>query len=83
MVINTGSNGDGLAGAGNIHFGTNSGSAQRGLNSAPIYWDTTTTLTLNAIGVIDTIGGGNPGSDTKVTGATAADAHRRRHWPAF
>ncbi len=72
VVINTGSTTDGLPGAGNIHFGTNSGSAS-GSNSAPIYWNANTTLTLNAIGVIDTIGG-NPGSDTNVSGATASGA---------
>jgi filamentous hemagglutinin family protein len=61
VTINTGSLTDGVAGTGNIHFGTNNG--VNGSNAAPIFWSSANTLTLNAVGQID-MPGGTPGSNT-------------------
>jgi filamentous hemagglutinin family protein len=61
VVINTGSLTDGLGGAGNIQIGTNNGAAF--LHAAPIFWNTSNSLTLNAVGII-TSPGGNPNNTT-------------------
>jgi filamentous hemagglutinin family protein len=72
VTIHTGAVGDGGAGTGNVHFGTNGGTTG-GSNSAPIYWSTGTTFEVDALGTIDMIGG-KPGADTNVSGATNAGA---------
>ncbi|HTJ65881.1 MAG TPA: MBG domain-containing protein, partial [Alphaproteobacteria bacterium] len=72
VVINTGSPGDGLGGSGNIHFGNNN--SVNGSNAAPIYWTSSHSLTLNAVGVIDTIGGSPTGSTGTAAGAGAQAA---------
>ena len=72
VVINTGSPGDGLGGSGNIHFGNNNSTA--GSNAAPIYWTSSNSLTLNAVGVIDTIGGARTAATGTASGAGALAA---------
>jgi filamentous hemagglutinin family protein len=55
VTITTGTLGDGGTGLGNIHFGTSGGA--NGSNAAPIFWTSNNSLTLNAVGVIDSFGG--------------------------
>ncbi len=66
VVINTGSLTDGNTGSGNVHFGTANGNI--GSNAAPLYWTSNSSLTINALGTIDTIGG----APTSATGTSAA-----------
>ena len=61
VTINTGTLGDGVTANGNIHFGTSGGT--NGSNAAPVFWSSGNSLTLNALGVIDSFGG-NPNATT-------------------
>ena len=61
VVISTGTLTDGLGGTGNISIGTNNGNAFD--HAAPIHWNTSNSLTLNAVGIINTPGG-NPNAST-------------------
>ncbi|HEX4507575.1 MAG TPA: filamentous hemagglutinin N-terminal domain-containing protein, partial [Alphaproteobacteria bacterium] len=67
VVISTGTLTDGRGGTGNIFIGTNNGAAF--LHSAPIHWDKANSLTLNAVGIIDTPGG----SPSTLTGGFSPD----------